>query len=413
MSHGTGATLIDVDGHCYIDFDAGDAVALLGHAHPQLIAALEAQLHTLTLDSYMLTQDSRLSELIACLTPGELTQTQLYSNPAEALQAALALARKYTQKHEIIGFWGNWQDTTGSVGACHDQTSEPRRGEAAGGTHLVPYADCYRCPFQARYPDCGMFCLDFMRQHIKQATAGNLAAIIVEPIHSSAGNVVPPPEFLPGVQAIAHEADALLIVDERVTGFGRTGAMFASTYTGVTPDMMLIGQGMGGGFPVSGVVSTPEIAMATYSVAAAVGAADCSGHLLAITAALTTIQTLVRDNLVQHTAEVGALLLDGLWALQEKYACIGDVRGQGLLLGMDLVSNRKTKEALPSQVAAWLLQAALQRGLLLTGDTPRLRLNPPLVITAEQIRAGVDILDAVFHSAGSEVRADAMAFATL
>src|SRR5262245_4401265 len=282
MSHGAGATLTDMDGNCYIDFYAGAAVASLGHAHPQLIAALEAQLRTMMVGSFTTEQGMQLLELIACLTPGELTQTQLYSTTAEAVEAAICLAQSYTKKYEVVGFWGSCHDTSGGAVGLLGHTPEQGWGCLPGGTHLAPYADCYRCPFQLRYPDCGMFCLDFIRQHIKKSTAGSIAAIIVEPIQGSAGNIVPPPEFLPGVKAIAHEVGALLIMDESVTGFGRTGAMFASAHTDVIPDIMTIGQGMGGGFPVSGVVSTSEITTALCSTPT-LCSSSCGDNPLAVT----------------------------------------------------------------------------------------------------------------------------------
>jgi 4-aminobutyrate aminotransferase-like enzyme len=403
ISHGDGATLMDIDGNRYIDFYAGVTVASLGHAHPALVAALEAQIRKIIVGSFTTENRAQLLELIASLTPGELTKTQLYSGGAEAVEAAIRLAKSYTKKFEVVGFWGGFHGKTGRVMGLIGDESKQGWGPLPGGTHLIPYADCYRCPFNMRYPGCGMFCLDFMRQSIKKSTAGSIAAIIVEPIQGTAGNVVPPPEFLPGVQAIAQEVGALLIVDEIITGFGRTGKMFAHEHTGVVPDIMTIGKGMGGGFPVSGLVSTPEITSATPFSKPSASSSSYGGNPLAATAALATIRTIVRDKLVEHTAKVGALMLDGLRGLQEKYEFIGDVRGTGLLIGLDLVKDRKTKEELPSQVTERIFQEALKRGLLMMGYFPRVRLNPPLVITAEQVQEGLDILDEVFQCIAEEV----------
>ncbi len=384
MSHGEGATLTDIDGNRYIDFYAGVTVASLGHAHPELVAALETQLRKVMVGSFTTENRAQLLELIASLTPGELTKTQLYSGGAEAVEAAIRLAKSYTKKFEVVGFWGGFHGKTGRVMGLIGDESKQGWGPLPGGTHLVPYADCYRCPFNLRYPDCGMFCLDFMRQSIKKSTAGSIAAIIVEPIQGTAGNIVPPPEFLPA-------------------GFGRTGKMFASEYTGVVPDIMTIGKGMGGGFPVSGLISTPEITSATPFSKPSASSSSYGGNPLAATAALATIQTIVREKLVEHTAKVGALMLDGLRGLQEKYEFIGDVRGKGLLIGIDLVKNRDTKEELSSQVTERIFQEALKRGLLMMGYFPRMRLNPPLVITAAQVQEGIDILDEVFQCIADEV----------
>jgi 4-aminobutyrate aminotransferase-like enzyme len=242
-----------------------------------------------------------------------------------------------------------------------------------------------------------------MRQSIRNNTTGSISAILIEPIQGTAGNIIPPPEFLPGVQAIAHEIDALLIVDEIITGFGRTGKMFGCDHTGVVPDIMTIGKGMGGGFPVSGLVSTTEITSATPFSKPSASSSSYGGNPLAATAALTTIQTIVQDRLVEHTSRVGALLLEGLLALQEKYAFIGDVRGKGLLLGLDLVKDRQTKEPLSHRVTERIFHEALQRGLLLMAYFPRVRINPPLVITAEQVQEGIAILDEVFQCIAEEV----------
>jgi len=403
ISHGEGATLTDVDGNRYIDFYAGVTVASLGHAHPQLVAALEEQLRKVIVGSFTTENRVKLLELIASLTPGELTKTQLYSGGAEAVEAAIRLAKSYTKKFEVVGFWGGFHGKTGRVMGLIGDESKQGWGPLPGGTHLVPYADCYRCPFNLRYPDCGMFCLDFMRQSIKKSTAGSIAAIIIEPIQGTAGNVVPPPEFLPGVKEIAQEVGALLIVDEIITGFGRTGTMFASEHTGVIPDIMTIGKGMGGGFPVSGIISTAEITAATPFSKPSASSSSYGGNPLAAAAALATIQTIVRDQLVQHTATIGTMMLEGLRALQDKYEFIGDVRGKGLLIGIDLVKDRETKEELASQVTERIFQEALKRGLLMMGYFPRMRLNPPLVITAEQVQAGLGILDEVFQCIADEV----------
>jgi 4-aminobutyrate aminotransferase/(S)-3-amino-2-methylpropionate transaminase len=403
MSHGEGAYLFDVDGNGYLDFYAGVTVASLGHAHPQLIAALEQQMRKLMIGSFSTENRRALVELIASLAPGDLRKTQFYSGGAEAVEAALRLARSYTKKHEVIGFWGGFHGKTGRVLGLIGDESKQGWGPLPGNTHLVPYADCYRCPFDLHYPDCGLACLDFMRRSIKNNTAGSISAIIIEPMQGTAGNVAPPPEFLPGVQDIAREVSALLIVDEIITGFGRTGKMFGCEHTGVTPDIMTIGKGMGGGFPVSGLVSTDEITSAPPFSKPSASSSSYGGNPLAAAASLATIRTIVQDGLAEHAARVGALMLDGLRALQEKYAFLGDVRGQGLLLGLDLVKDRRTKEPLSPRVTERIFQEALRRGLLLMAYFHRVRINPPLIITLEQAQEGIDILDEVFHSIAEEV----------
>jgi 4-aminobutyrate aminotransferase-like enzyme len=393
---GEGCTLIDLDGNRYLDFFAGVAVASLGHAHPRWVAALTAQLERLAAGSFTSEARVALLERLAALAPGRLTRTQLYSGGAEAVEAALRLARAYTGKHEIVGFWGGFHGKTGGVIGLIGDEWKQHWGPLPGGTHLVPYADCYRCPFRLTYPSCGLACLDFVREQLKVSTAGEVAAVLAEPMQGTAGNVIPPPEFLPGVQAIARELDALLIADEIITGFGRTGTMFGCDHTGTEPDVMTIGKGLGNGFPVSGLISTEAITAAEPFAKPSASSSSYGGNPLAAAAALATIETIADDDLAANAARVGAVLLAELRALQEKYEFIGDVRGRGLLIGMDLVRDRQTKEPLPPAITEAIFRDALRRGLLLMGYFARVRINPPLTLSEREAREGVAILDEVF-----------------
>ncbi|MBI4514675.1 MAG: aspartate aminotransferase family protein [Deltaproteobacteria bacterium] len=396
VAEGRGCTLIDVDGNEYLDFFAGVAVASLGHSHPRFVAALTRQLKRLAVGSFTSEPRLRLMKLLAELAPGALKRTQLYSGGAEAVEAAIRLAKAYTKKHEVVGFWGGFHGKTGGVIGLIGDEWKQKWGPLPGGTHQVPYADCYRCPFKLGYPDCGLFCLDFMRQSLKTTTAGMIAAIIVEPIQGTAGNVVPPPEFLTGVQEIAREHEALLICDEMITGFGRTGAVFGCQHSGIEPDVMTIGKGFGNGFPVTGLISSDEITAAQPFAKPSSSSSSYGGNPLAAAAALSTVETILEEQLIDNAARVGAVLLDELRGLQEKYEFIGDVRGAGLLIGMDLVKNRTTKEPLSRAVSEEIFLGALRRGLLLMGYFSRVRINPPLILSETEARDGVAILDEVF-----------------
>jgi 4-aminobutyrate aminotransferase-like enzyme len=396
LAEGRGCTLIDVDGNEYLDFFAGVAVASLGHSHPRFVQALTRQIERLAVGSFTSEPRLQLMKLLAELAPGAIKRTQLYSGGAEAVEAAIRLAKAYTKKFEVVGFWGGFHGkTAGVMGLIGDEWKQ-KWGPLPGGTHQVPYADCYRCPFKLSYPDCGVACLDFIRQSLKVTTAGMIAAILIEPIQGTAGNVVPPPEFLPGIRDVAREHDALLIADEMITGFGRTGLMFGCNHTGVAPDVMTIGKGFGNGFPVTGLMSTDEITAAQPFAKASSSSSSYGGNPLAATAALTTIETILDEGLVDNAARVGAFLLDELRGLQEKYEFIGDVRGAGLLIGMDLVKDRTTKEPLAREVSEHIFLEALRRGLLLMGYFSRVRINPPLILTETEARDGVAILDEVF-----------------
>jgi len=396
MVQGRGCTLTDADGNEYLDFFAGVAVASLGHSHPRFVSGVTEQLQKLAVGSFTNEPRTALLKLLAELAPGGLRRTQLYSGGAEAVEAAIRLAKAYTKKFEIIGFWGGFHGKTGGVMGLIGDEWKQKWGPLAPGTHLVPYADCYRCPFKLTHSQCGLFCVEFLRKSLKINTAGAVAAILVEPMQGTAGNVIPPPEFLPAVAEVAREAEALLIVDEMITGFGRTGAMFGCDHTGTAPDIITMGKGFGCGFPVTGLMSTDEITAAFPFAKPSSSSSSYGGNPLASAAALTTLETILDEELVENSERVGAVLLSELRRLQEKYEFIGDVRGAGLLIGLDLVKDRVSKEPLARAVTEEIFRSAFRRGLLLMGYFPRVRINPPLILTESEARDGAAILDDVF-----------------
>lgn len=397
FDYGEGATLTDVDGNTFIDFFAGVTVASLGHSHPRYIAALTEQLRRLTVGSFTSETRARLVHKLATLTPAHLDRVQFYSGGAEAVEAALRLAKAYTKKHEVVGFWGGFHGKTGGVLGLVGDGFKQGWGPLPGGTHLVPYADCYRCPFTLRYPGCELACAEFIRTSLQHTTGGAVAALIVEPVQGTAGNIVPPPEFLPAMREIARELGALFIVDEMITGFGRTGRMFGYEHTGVIPDIMTVGKGMGNGFPVTGVISTDEIMAAKPFSQPSASSSSYGGNPLAAAAVLSTVETIVDEGLVENSRRVGAYMLERLRAMQEKYEFLGDVRGAGLLIGLDLVKDRQSKTELRREVTELIFLEALKRGLLMMGYLPRLRLNPPLTISLELAETGLSILEEVFQ----------------
>lgn len=396
IREGHGRWLVDLDGKRYLDFMAGVAVCSLGHSHPKFIAGIREQLEKVTVGSFTTETRSALLRLIASLTPQGLNKIQLYSGGAEAVEAAIRLAKSYTKKFEVLGFWGGFHGKTGGVLGLIGDSFKKNWGVLHPGLHLAPYADCYRCPFKMAYPQCGIFCLEFVRKVIQNNTAGSLSAIIVETMQGTAGNVIPPPEFLPGLLEIAHENEALLIADEMITGFARTGKMFGSNHTGISPDIITIGKGMGNGFPISGLVSTDEITQSQPFSKPSSSSSSYGGNPLASAASLVTIQAIVEEALVENSREVGAYLLDGLRGLQEKYDFIGDVRGCGLLIGMELVKDRITKEPLDKALTKKIFLETIKRGMVSMNYKPSFRINPPLTVTMEEADTGLEILDEVF-----------------
>jgi len=396
FDHGEGATLIDVDGNVYLDFFAGVAVASLGHAHPAMSRALARQAGRLMVGTFATRERAEAFRLLSEIAPGKLRRAHLYSGGAEAVEAALRLARSVTKKHESLGFWGGFHGKTGGVIGLIGDESKQGIGPLPGGQYQVPYADCYRCPFKLSYPSCGLYCVDFGRQQLKNSSAGALAAIVAEPMQGTAGNVIPPDDWLPAIKSLAQENGALLIADEMITGFGRTGKTWGVDHSGVEPDIVTVGKGMGSGFPVSAVMLGDEIAGAEPFSKPSASSSSYGGNPLAAVAVAEAIKTIKHEKLVENSRRVGAFMLTRIRELKEKYEFVGDVRGRGLLIGLDLVNDRESRRPMGRKVMEVIFKEALRRGLLMMGYFPRLRINPPLVITQEQATAGIEILDEVF-----------------
>jgi 4-aminobutyrate aminotransferase-like enzyme len=396
FDHGEGATLTDADDNTYIDLYAGIAVASLGHAHPRISKAIAKQAERLTVGTFATKERAEAFKLLGEVAPEGLDRSHLFSGGAEAVEAALRLARSATKKHEVVGFWGGFHGKTyGVLGLIGDE-SKKGYGPLPGGRYQVPYADCYRCPFKLSHPSCGLLCVDFARDQIKNSSAGEVAAVLVEPMQGTAGNVIPPDDWLPAIQSVAKENNALLIADEMITGFGRTGKMWGIDHTGVKPDIVTLGKGMGAGFPVSGVLMSEQLGKSEPFGKPSASSSSYGGNPLAAVAVSETIKTIRDEKLIENSNKVGAKMLHRLNALKEKYEFIGDVRGKGLLIGVDLVRDLKTREPMSRKITEQIFMEALRRGVVTMTYFPRVRINPPLVITEEQADTGVAILDEVF-----------------
>jgi 4-aminobutyrate aminotransferase/(S)-3-amino-2-methylpropionate transaminase len=393
MARGVDCTLIDEDGNEYIDFIAGIAVGSVGHCHPHYVEALKRQVERLTFGSFTTETRAKFLDLVASVTPEGLTRIQMFSGGAEAVEAALRLAHAATGKAEVLGFWGGFHGKTGGVLPLLGSEFKHHLGPFMPGRHLAPYADCFRCPLKLRYPDCGIACAEFVRDVIRYQTAGEIAAIIVEPMQGTAGNVIPPEGFLRAVAAIAREHGALLISDEMITGFGRTGAMWGCDHDGVVPDIMTVGKGVGGGFPLACVVSTDAITTSKPWANPSASSSSYGGNPLASAAGLAALEIILKEDLVKNAERVGKVMLGRLETLKEKYRGVGEVRGRGLMLGIELVRDRTTKEPLPKTVTQALYQECLRRGLVAMTYAPSVRLNPPLTIREDTALAGLAILD--------------------
>jgi 4-aminobutyrate aminotransferase-like enzyme len=406
MAQGRNCTLIDEDENQYIDFIAGIGVGSIGHCHPHYVATLKQQLDRLTFGSFTTETRARFLELLASLAPEGLTRIQLYSGGSEAVEAAFRLAKSVTENYEFIGFWGGFHGKTGGVLGLLGDDFKHKLGPFMPGLYSSPYANCYRCPWNLQYPDCGIACADHLRRVIQYQTQGQIAAIIVEPIQGTAGNVIPPEGFLSAVQSIAKEHDALLIADEMLTGFGRSGSMWACDHDTVIPDIITVGKGIGGGFPMSGIISTDTLSKAKPFANPSGSSSSYGGNPLAAAAGLASLEIIVKENLVKNSEQVGAVMLQKLQSMKEKYRFIGDVRGKGLMLGLELVKDQKTKEPLPKEMTRSLFHQCLQRGLVSMCYSPVIRINPPLTIDKETALEGLAIMDEAMAAMAKEWRLD-------
>jgi len=399
IDRGSGVFLTDVNGRTYLDFFSGVTVGSLGHCHPRYAAAMKEQVDRVTFGSFCTPHRAVFLKRLAEVAPGNLKRTQLYSGGSEAVEAAIRLAKAYTKKFETIGFWGGFHGKTGGVLGLVGDKFKHRHGPQGTGTYLSPYANCSRCPFDAEHPSCSFLCVEFLRKKIRHETMGATAAIIVEPIQGTAGNVVPPPGFLHALQSVARDQEALLIADEMITGFGRTGKLFGVEHDGIFPDIMTLGKGMGGGFPVSALISTDEIVSAEPFCLPSASSSSYGGNPLASAAARVTLDTILEEGLVENSRMVGEEILATLRAWKSRYPFIGRLQGRGLMIGLDLVRDPSTGEPWSAKACGEFFQRALREGIILMISSSALRINPALTISREEASLGLKKLEKLFEDA--------------
>ena len=402
VDRGEGCKIIDEDGNEYLDFIAGVGVGSVGHSHPHYVKTLKAQVDKITFGSFTTQNRARFLSLLASVTPKGLDRAQMFSGGAEAVEAALRLSKSVTGKYEFIAFWGGFHGKTGGVLGLLGDTFKHKQGPFPPGQHLTPYANCYRCPLKMTYPSCGIACAEYVRDVIRYETQGEIAAILIEPMQGTAGNVIPPDGFLQAIQEIAKENDALLIADEMLTGFGRSGKMWGCDHTGVVPDVMTVGKGIAGGFPVSALISSDELSSSKPFGAPSGSSSSYGGNPLASAASRAALEVILDEKLVENSERVGRAMLQRLEQMKQKYPFIGEVRGRGLMLGIELVKDRESKELLDKETTRALFDEALRRGLIAMCYNPIIRINPPLTITEDEALAGLDILDDAMAAVGKE-----------
>jgi 4-aminobutyrate aminotransferase/(S)-3-amino-2-methylpropionate transaminase len=399
IKEAVGAVMIDVDGKEFIDFAGGIGVNNVGHSHPKVVAAIKDQaekfihtcFHVGMYESYI-----ELARQLNDLAPGDFAKKTMFANSgAEAVENAVKVARYATKRPAVIamdnGFHGRTQMTMSLTSKI-----KPYKygfGPFAPEVYRVPYAYCYRCPFGRKYPGCDIACANHLEDFfINNVDPDSVAAIIAEPIQGEGGFVTPPPEYFPRLAEIAKKYGILLIIDEVQAGAGRTGKFLAIEHWGIEPDIITQAKSLAGGMPLSAVTGRAE-----YMDAPHVGGlgGTYSGNPVSCRAALAVLEVLMEDKLLERSRELGEILNKRFTQLMEQYEVIGDVRGKGPMLALELVTDRETKEP-ATDIAKRLTQVCYDKGLVLLscgnyGNV--IRTLMPFVITDEQLDKGLSILE--------------------
>ncbi len=392
-----GSYVYDADDRPILDFTSGQMSAVLGHTHPDIVATVAHQMGQVAhLFSGMLSRPVvDLAARLAELAPG-LDRVQLLTTGAESNEAAIRMAKLVTGGHEVVGFAQSWHGMTGGAASVTYSAGRKGYGPAAVGSFAIPAPNTYRPRFT--HADGSLDWkteLDDAFALIDSQSTGNLAAFIAEPILSSGGILEMPVGYLAALKKKCEERGMLLILDEAQTGVGRTGQMFAFQRDGVTPDIMTLSKTLGAGLPLAAVMTTTEIEQKAFDKGYLFYTTHVSDPLLAAVG-LTVLDVVARDGLVAQAAMRGERLKQGLLSLQQKYECVGDVRGRGLLLGLEIVVDRQTKEP-GYKLGAQIMEEAMNRGLSmnivkLAGMGGVFRIAPPLTVSDEEIDLGVGIM---------------------
>ncbi|MGI8807428.1 MAG: aspartate aminotransferase family protein [Acidimicrobiales bacterium] len=395
LKDGQGAVVRDVDDNLFVDFSSGAVVANVGHAPPAVAAAVAGEAGRL-MHFFDFATPARVEffEALARTLPPSLQTFQMYSTGAEAVEAALRLAKSYTGNYEVISFHQAWHGRT--LGAMSLMGGFPLKrgyGPFAPGVLHSANANCYRCPLGLSRDSCAVACAGLVDRVYEQSSEQRLAAVIVEPVQGVGGVIPFPPEFLAHLRSLCDRTGALLIFDEILTGVGRTGPMWAFESTGVTPDVLLAGKGLAGGYPISLIASRREVLDAGPFGRPGAGASTFASGNLACAAGTAVLGMLQDGAILANGRRVGATMLAALHDLAGRHPIIGDVRGTGLLMAVELVSDRITKTPVAPATARRLMTAMARRGVLVAGAGAVLRVTPPLVISEAMASAGVVVLD--------------------
>jgi 4-aminobutyrate aminotransferase len=391
-----GAMVQDVDGNRFLDFNAGIAVVATGHCHPRVVEAIQGQaarlIHMSGTDFYYEGLVG-LAEKLAEIAPGDVPRRVSFGNSgAEAIEGCIKLARWSTKRDKIIAFFGSFHGRTLGALSLTARKAVQRAGfgPLLPGVVHAPYPNCYRCPFGQKEETCAVECVKHIEDVLLKtiAPAEETAAIVVEPLQGEGGYVVPPRKFFDELSRVAHKNGILLVCDEVQSGMGRTGKMWASQHFDLVPDILAVAKGIASGMPLGATVARADLM--TWPPGA--HASTFGGNPVSCAAALATI-ALLEESLVENAARMGQYLQDRMRDWPARFPAVGQVRGLGLMIGIELVRDQATREP-AHEIRDQVVNQAFERGLLILGAGENtLRLCPPLVITRDQCDFAIDTLE--------------------
>jgi len=390
----SGVVVTDVDGNTFIDWTSGVLVTNVGHCHPDLVKAVQAASAKL-LNNYECLNEPRVeaAEKLVSVLPPHLDKCFFLSTGSEAVEGAIRIMKRHSGRFEIVSFYGGFHGRTyAALSAGGLAGPKKGYGPTVPGAIRVPFPYCYRCPFKAKPETCDLLCLDYLDDAVRANSTGSLAGVIVEAYLGAAGFIFPPAGWFPRLEQWLRARGLLFTLDEVQSSYGRTGRFFALEWEGLTPDLVCIGKGIGSGVPASAIGARGEVigALGPGEMSSTMG-----GNPVACAAVSAVIDIMRREKLEENALRIGALMKTRLLEIQERCPYLGDVRGLGLVMGLELVKDKKTKEPAPD-LTRKLIDLAAQNGLLIGsvgvfGNV--IRVAPPLVITEAEAHESLDIFE--------------------
>ena len=394
-SRAEGVVVEDVDGNTFIDFSSGVLVTNIGHCHPKHVAAIQEQAAEV-MNSYDFVNPwrTRLAKKLVEISAPNLDKAFILSTGAEAVESAIKVARRYAGKYEIIAFHGAFHGRTYMSMSVGGKAGIKRNfGPMVPGVLSAPFCYCYRCAFEQKYPDCNFTCLRYLDTLLETESTGSVGALITESYQGAAGSVIPPGDYMQRLRRWCEERGILFILDEVQSSFGRTGRMFAYEHWGIQPNLLCLGKGIGSGVPISALLGESRImdALEPGSMSSTNG-----GNPLCARASLTAIEVMEEERLPEKADDLGRKMLDRLNGMMKKYEMIGDVRSMGLVSGVEIVTDKASKQP-DAPMTRRIIQEAFGQGLIMIAPIGYhgnvIRIAPPLVISEELLMKGLDIVE--------------------